>query len=193
MLMIGLGGGSIAKFVHRFLAPAHMTAVEVNATVVALARSMFFLPPDDARLTTVVADGAAFVAQSDTRYDVLLVDGYVGKSPPEALVSEAFFAACRTRLTADGVLVANLWATDRRFDAFLRRIEDAFGELTLCLPTEKHSNVIVFAFRESPGALVWGDLKILAKDLERRFNLDFPGFVEGLKGMNPHTDKLLPI
>src|SRR5688572_1868289 len=45
VLMIGLGGGSLAKFVHHRLPAARVRAVEVNPQVVAIARQYFHVPP----------------------------------------------------------------------------------------------------------------------------------------------------
>jgi spermidine synthase len=58
VLMIGLGGGSLAKFVYHHLPQARTTAIEVNPQVVEIARQYFLLPQNDARLNVMVADGA---------------------------------------------------------------------------------------------------------------------------------------
>src|SRR5512146_1660508 len=44
--MIGLGGGSLAKFCHRHLPAARLQVVEINPHVIAL-RDEFHVPPDD--------------------------------------------------------------------------------------------------------------------------------------------------
>jgi spermidine synthase len=78
VLMIGLGGGSLAKFCHRHLPSARMTVIEIDTGVIAL-RSHFQIPPDDSRLRVINGDGSAYVAamaQSNQRTDVLLVDAF---------------------------------------------------------------------------------------------------------------------
>ena len=60
-LMVGLGGGSIPKFMHRRFRAAHMRVLELNPAVVTAARSLFHLPDDDARLRVEVGDGARAV------------------------------------------------------------------------------------------------------------------------------------
>jgi spermidine synthase len=87
-------------------------------------------------------------------------------------------------LNAGGVLVVNLWGSDRRFDDYLGRIESAFPAGTLCLPAEKPGNVIAFAFRDSPGNPQWDGLALKARELEARYGLEFGRFVRGLKKMN---------
>ena len=57
--LIGLGGGSLAKYIHRHLPDSRLTALEINAEVVAAARSYFLLPQDDARPGALRAAWAA--------------------------------------------------------------------------------------------------------------------------------------
>jgi spermidine synthase len=45
--LIGLGGGSLAKYIHRHLPDSRLTALEINPEVVAAARGYFLLPQDD--------------------------------------------------------------------------------------------------------------------------------------------------
>src|SRR5215207_4726364 len=53
-LMIGLGGGSLAKFFHRQLRRTRVRAVELDPRIVTAARQHFALPPNDARLKVEV-------------------------------------------------------------------------------------------------------------------------------------------
>jgi len=60
VLMIGLGGGSMLKYLHRHVPEADLTAVEISQEVIDL-RDDFCLPPDSERLHIVCADGAEFM------------------------------------------------------------------------------------------------------------------------------------
>jgi spermidine synthase len=75
--MIGLGGGSLAKYCYRHLPDTTITAVEINPQVIAL-RDQFHVPRDDERFRVICADGAKYVTDPfpDHRPDVLLIDGY---------------------------------------------------------------------------------------------------------------------
>ena len=144
--MIGLGGGSLAKFCHRHIPFARITAVENNPGVIAL-RDEFAIPPDDARWSVVEDDGAAFVAASDCLFDVLLVDGFDQAGQPAQLGSERFYDGCRRALAPGGVLVVNLHADDAGHAACQQRIAASFkGNAMEVLAAEK-SNCIVFAAR----------------------------------------------
>jgi spermidine synthase len=191
VLMIGLGGGSLAKFVYQYLPWASTQVVEVNPRVVAIARQYFQVPPDDARFSVIVGDGAEYTARDGDSVDLLVVDGYDAESHVEALSSKEFYEACRRRLGAHGILVVNLWGGDREFNDTLQRIEAAFPDGTLCLPAGKPGNIIVFAFRDRPESLEWDALNQRALPLQQSYGLEFPRFVDGLRKMNDHNEHRL--
>ena len=184
VLMIGLGGGSLAKFVYHRLPWTKIEVVEVNAQVVATARQYFHVPANDQRFAVLIGDGAESIAQCADNADVIVVDGYDADSQVAELSSRAFYEACRRRLNERGVLVVNLWGSDRKFNDYLQRIEEAFPAGTLCLPAERPGNVIVFAFRDPLGSPGWSELEAKARELEALYGLEFGNFVRGLRKMN---------
>lgn len=191
ILMIGLGGGSLAKFVYRNLTDTKTVVVEISSRIVSVARSMFYLPEDDDRLKVIVDDGATYVPGRSCCADVIMIDAYGGHFQPEALTATSFYAYAREALKPDGLLVVNLWGSDKQFSTYLSRISEAFGGLVLCLPAEKHGNIIVFAFRNFIGNPSWLELRDEARALASLYGLEFLNFVEGLKKMNRHTEKRL--
>lgn len=193
VLMVGLGGGSVAKFVRHHMPEVRVRVLEIDPQVVAIARQCFLVPPDDARFEVIIGDGAEYMTREDVRADVIMVDGYDAESHVEALATRQFYADCRARLAPGGVLVVNLWGGDREFNDVLKRIEDAFPDGTLCLPARKLGNVIAFGFRDPPGPLRWEVLRTRAAELEAQYGMEFPQFVAGLHAMNRHDeDQLYP-
>lgn len=147
--MIGLGGGSLAKFCHRHLAHASMTVVEINPHVVAL-REVFRVPPDDARFQVIADDGARFVAHTEDRFDVLLVDAFDADGMPAALGAQRFYDDCLDVLRPGGVLAANFHAGHPHFPIYLDRIRRSFGEGPLRVDDRDGSNGVVFACKGEP-------------------------------------------
>ena len=142
--IVGLGGGSQVKFLHRHLPQARLEVVENHPGVIALRRE-FGIPEDDARLEVAFDDGARFVAARPGRYDLLLVDGYDAAGIPEALATPAFHAACRAALAPGGVLASNLHGDDPA--PHVERLRAAFGaERVLVVAEEKMSNQVAFAW-----------------------------------------------
>jgi spermidine synthase len=154
--MIGLGGGSIAKFCHRHLRRTRLEVAEINPEVVAL-RERFQLPADDERLAVRLVDGARFVRDAPLRYDALLVDGFDRHGLPRQLCSQRFYDDCADALQPAGVLVANLHANHAEQPVWLDRIQRSFGHEPLVVHDDDRSNCVVFASRAglrfAPGAL----------------------------------------
>lgn len=191
ILMVGLGGGSLAKYVYHRLPGCRTTALDINPQVIAIARSHFFLPPDDERLTVLLEEGAQYVATHPACADIILADGFDGRTLAEPLSTQLFFADCRRALTRNGIFAINLWGSDKNFPAYLQRIAESFDNLILSLPAEKHGNIVVFGFQRSQGNPTWQELRERAKALQDRTGLDFPRFVERLRDLNLHTEKRL--
>lgn len=191
VLMIGMGGGSLAKFIYHRLPRALADVIEIDPRVVAIARQQFFVPPDDDRLRVHIGNGAEWVAGAGPAADVIFVDGFDGDAQVEELSTRAFYEACRTRLAPRGMLVVNLWGSDRRFHEYLQHIEAAFPAGTLCLPAEKPGNVIILGFRDDPGHVLWDDLERKGRELQELFGLEFSRFVRGLRKMNRWDDHRL--
>src|SRR5690606_34719112 len=127
ILMVGLGGGSLAKFCHRQLSHTCITVVENDADVIAL-REQFMLPPDDARLRVLHADAAEFiVTQDNATAEVILFDGFDQEGGPPTLCSAEFFAHCRRVLSEGGVLVANMADEENTIAGMVREAQAHFG------------------------------------------------------------------
>ncbi|MGH8678374.1 MAG: polyamine aminopropyltransferase [Burkholderiales bacterium] len=187
-VMVGLGGGSLTKFLYHRMTGTRITVIENNAKVIQVARQCFVVPEDDERLQVELGDGQAWVAAHTQSCDVLMVDGYDGHSQVETLSTEDFYAAARGALDPAGILVVNLWSSDRRFDSYLQRIERCFEALAL-VPAERRGNVIALGFCCKPREARWSRLRAHAARLERRYGLEFGKILDGLRELNPHDDK----
>jgi len=144
IVMVGLGGGSLAKFCHRHFPGAHITVLEIQADVIAL-RDAFHVPPDGPRFTVVHADAADWLAAHPGTADVLLVDGFDARGLPERLADAVFYADCRRALRPGGVMVANVFTYDPRYAAVMAALDGAFGGHTCWLDKIAGNNRIVYA------------------------------------------------
>jgi len=193
IVMIGLGGGSIARFVNARMPDSRMTAVEINPRVLAAARSMFGLPTECERLEIELEDGAKWVPAHPDCADVLLLDAFEDGESVKTLATVAFYRACRDALRRRGILVVNFIAEERRFGKYLARIEEVFDGAVLCLPAQDRVNTIVLAFKNGPARVGIDSLKATARVLKRRYELPFDRFVTDLLEFNPRTAAYLRI
>ena len=176
VLMVGLGGGSLAKFIRKHLPQTRITAVEIDPRVIAAARAHFELPPDDETLAVVEADGALFVKQQAESADVILLDGFDAGNQVEALATQKFYTACRRALKPGGVLVVNLWGRDTEFAEYFARLSRAFDGEVGWIAVQHKVNIIVMAFKESGAAARLDAVQPQLAELSKHFGLDLRGF-----------------
>ena len=189
-LMVGLGGGSLAKFFHKNLRQTTTRVVEINPRVVAAARQHFALPPDDRRLAVEIGDGAEALAPECC--DLLVVDAYHDEEHVPKLASPDFYHAAWLALRGRGAMVINFMNDDRLFDSYLQRLEHAFAGAVLALPALYDPNIIVFALKGLEKSVAWDELRARADRLESRYGLPFPRYVSRLRSLNHCTpDELL--
>ena len=176
ILLLGLGGGSLAKFCYSNLPTASVTVVELNRDVIAL-RDEFSIPADDHRFRVVNAEGAAYISELTRCKDVILADACDRSGLAAEVDSVDFYRKARGHLSPGGVFVINLCGDKSSVAAHLRKLRDAFDDELLSLRVQNDSNLIVFGFRERRSDLHWGRIESTAPDLRRRFRLDFPRYV----------------
>lgn len=181
-LMIGLGGGSLAKFFYRKLKETSIRVVELDALVVAAAREHFALPPDGPRLRVDVGDGAE--ALTPECCDVLVLDAFRDELHVPELSSAEFYDGAFLALAEPGAMVVNFMDDDPRFDRTLARLERAFGGAVLAMKALYDPNILVFALKGAPPGIAWDTLRSRAERLEARLGLPFPRYVSRLRGMN---------
>lgn len=103
ILCIGLGVGIVPR---QFATEgATVDVVEINPAVVPLAREYFDFDPAAVNLT--FGDGRAVVGTTTNRYDAVVLDAFLGESPPSHLMTREAFAAIWRCLRPGGVLVMN--------------------------------------------------------------------------------------
>jgi len=178
--IIGLGGGSLAKYCHRYLPEASIVAVEIDPDVIAV-REQFFMPPESERFEIVCDDGAEFVAWDPGRCDILLVDGFDKDGQPAQLCSSEFYRDCRSRLNPGGILVVNLCDDYWKHGSILSRIRGCF-EATIDLPSRIGMNRIIFAFRDGRPSSDLDALLRNALDLDHAHPMSFLSLADEIAG-----------
>jgi spermidine synthase len=190
IVMIGLGGGSLAKFCYRHLPRSKITVVEINEDVIAL-RGEFCIPKDDDRFRIVHADGARYVERLDEKVDVLLIDAFDADGIALSLANSEFYSSAARQLTDNGVLVMNFWGPCERYVDNLTQARAAFGDSLLLVPVSGDVNVLLFAFKQAPPQSITDELEAVAKRLQMRLLLDFPRFLrricQGISLADPQT------
>jgi spermidine synthase len=175
LLLLGLGGGSLAKFCHRALTNVDLTAIEYDPEVIAF-RDAFAIPPDDERFSVVQADAAAYLAEAGMPFDVILMDAFDGRSDANGLVRPGFYESLRARLDVQGWLVANITGEDDQRRRHLDLIREAFGDNLLLARVDGGSNHILLCCRDARVEPRWKWIDNQAEAMNGRygrFGIDF--------------------
>lgn len=171
VLLIGLGAGSLTKFLYQHYPTANLTIVEIDPRVVDVAREHFELPEDPTRIKIVIGDGVEYMVFTEQTYDLIIVDGFNDHAHPGDLNSFSFYQACRLRLNKLGILVVNLIGLSDGVKGGLAHIEDAFENRALRFPRCKSGNTVAFAATGEPVNIPISQLKRGAIKLRSRTGL----------------------
>jgi spermidine synthase len=181
IVTIGLGGGSLAKFMYNEMPDSSIVVVEINPKVLETARSHFYLPQDDERLRVVIADGSHYVASHKGAADILIVDGFGLKGQSPSLCTQSFYDDCWAALRPGGVLVVNLLGPPEDVEVSLKRIHACFGDSVLTLSSREDDNLVVFGCQGAPTFARDAQLIDRAEALKDRYGLVFPRFAQTIK------------
>jgi spermidine synthase len=180
VLMIGLGGGSMAKFCYQHLPRAQITVVEIDERVIAL-RDSFYVPADDGRFRVIHDDGARYISQLDGPVDVILIDAFDETGVAQSLATSNFFCEASRHLTGDGVLIMNLHGKPHLYATHVERVRAAFSNRALLAPVTANDNVLLFAFKADVESTMARQLDLRARYLQSRFLLQFPSYLQRLR------------
>jgi len=188
-LLVGLGGGSLAKHLLYHFSDCHLDVVEYRQSVVKVARSYFGLPFDQ-RLKIIIGDGAHVLHNRVTshaqHYGLILIDAFDHEGMAPSICNENFFNICKTLLKPDGLLLVNLWGgmNNKSFQEYALWLNRLFDWRMLCLPVRGKGNIIAIGFNDAAPEYAMQNLKIKAIALEQRYQIEFPLFLKDLSKHN---------
>ena len=109
VLVVGGGDGGVLREVLKHPTIEKAMLCEIDREVIDTALRYYPEIPgatfDDERTVVVIADGRKFVAETDERFDAIIVDSSEPIGPSAVLHTPEFFASCKHALKEDGILV----------------------------------------------------------------------------------------
>jgi spermidine synthase len=182
-LVIGIGGGSLVRFIHHHYPQCHIDAVDTSSETIDIARRYFGLP-ETPLLEIHVSDGADYVAGTERQYDLLMVDAFDKWGMVDSVSSSDFFHDSLERLAEKGVFSINLWGSDKHaYKTLLGKLKMKFP-FVLELPVMRKGNMIVLGFRQPLSGRWYRQLRSRARELQQATGLDFPLFLKMLYKKN---------
>lgn len=187
-LLLGLGGGSLARYLLHHYPDGLIDAVEYRPLVRDLAYSHFALP-DSPRLNVLIDDAGRFLRFADTDmyrdYDVIFTDAFIGTGIARSVCSAEVFNDYRPRLQPEGMLSMNLWSEDRvQLRDILDDMQTSFSHNVMQLPVQGKENVIALA---SSGYRLKKRLRTVqeqGRTLEHQTGVEYGVFLRQLRKAN---------
>lgn len=132
ILIIGLGGGSLAMFLHKAYPTAHIDAIEIDPVVYEAAKTHLGFK-DDNLLQVHIADGRDFIERIKEPYDLIFLDAYDQEKIPEKLTTLEFLQAVRKAVKSTGCVAANIFSPEfnKHYASMLKTFQEAFDEVIL--------------------------------------------------------------
>jgi spermidine synthase len=132
-LIIGGGDGGAAEELLKHPSLESVTMVELDGDVIDIAREHFEVIHrgvfDDPRLKLIVDDGMKFLAATDERFDLIVLDLPDPIGPATALYEEPFFRDCQRALAPGGAVTLHIgppWSKPERVRSHAERLANVF-------------------------------------------------------------------
>ncbi len=178
VLHIGLGGGSIVRWMYREFPTIQQTIIEINPAVIEAARRFFEFPLDK-RLSVMQADATQIITKLKLKYDLIFLDAYGEFGPPEEVTRTDFLQNLSNCLNTGGWLVGNLWTITGNFMERREQWKSTFTQLFQARANQK-GNIILFASKNQQ-LREKQQFNETAKMLNKRHPLDFHKMLSELK------------
>ncbi len=142
-LVLGLGGGTVVKLVKKYWPDAKITGVDIDPIMVSMGKKYLELSERDVKI--FIEDAKDFITKNQklkNKFDLILVDTYIGEEFPKKLEGEEFLKGVKNLLSAKGIVVFNrLYFGEKRKEAvkFLEKLEGFFLKVEVVYP---HANVM---------------------------------------------------
>ena len=132
-LILGHGGGSLAKWLAHRWPDLELDVVEFDPAVVRMAEEYFFYQPPPQHHVHV-RDARVFLNSTERTYDLMWVDAFARNMIPFHLTTVEFFATLRAHLTPNGILAVNLASSGEggdllRANAVMQTMRQSFSSV----------------------------------------------------------------
>ncbi|MBB1270770.1 spermidine synthase [Shewanella sp. SR44-3] len=168
-IILGLGGGALIHALRHCDAAIKLTAVELRADVIDIAKRYFQLPIGK-KLQLVNQDANVFLQEKlHKKVDVIYADMYVEQGVDKNQLTEVFITSCLQQLKTDGLLVLNCWKEHSRDQQLLAHLKAQFSEVFACLTNG--GNWVVFA-TNTPGCFEAANNKAAIQALSQQLEVN---------------------
>lgn len=105
VLVLGLGAGTFPSQCEKYFPGSRIDGVEIDSKIADLAKQYFDMPDS---VNVYIEDGRAFIAHTEKKYDMIMVDAYQDITIPFQMSTIEFFEETKKCLKENGVLILNM-------------------------------------------------------------------------------------
>jgi spermidine synthase len=177
ILIVGLGGACMQRFLYKLLPEATIETAEIDPEIREVASQYFFFKEDERQIVHI-EDGRKFIEGSKENYDIIFLDAFSATSIPSELTTEEFFKAVKDHLAGGGVACANLWDEAADYPEIVKTYSAVFPEQHI-VKCAYSGNSILLALPNKTGVTIqaWID-KARAFEKIHPTGLDLPHLIE---------------
>ena len=146
ILILGLGGGTIAKLLTNALGQVAIDAVEIDPIMVDLGRK--YLDFNEKNVFVIIADALKFLRETRYKYSLVCVDLFANGDVAVGSDQKKFFEDVRAVLKPGGLAIINkLFLNEGDLEKYLEMIKGVFAssEILLIRGFMRCDNVVIHA------------------------------------------------
>lgn len=115
-LILGLGGGTVAKLIRKNYPTAKITGIDIDPLMVDLGNK--YLDLQKYKVKIIISDASNLPNHPNQKYDLIVVDLYNGDKFPKTFATKNYIHLIRTVLQSNGVVVFNrLYFKEKKAEA----------------------------------------------------------------------------
>ncbi len=106
ILLLGVAGGTIVKVINDIFPGCQITGVDIDPMMIKAGKEYFGLA-DYKNLEIIIADAEKFVVETEKKYDLIIVDLFLGRNIPEFTGESEFLLNLKKSLPKNGYVIFN--------------------------------------------------------------------------------------
>jgi spermidine synthase len=176
LLVIGLGGGVIPREMRHYFPEMEIDVAEIDKEIQPIATTYFGFKTDE-KLKVHEMDGRVFVKRQlkvdpVPKYDLIVLDAFNGDYIPFHLMTKEFLEELKGVLSDKGVVVANVFYSNRLFDAEFKTFVEVFGRSQVFYGVNSGNAMVVSPAPDVP-LLTASDAVSKAREVQEKLGLSF--------------------
>lgn len=146
ILILGLGGGDLVRIIRKKYPQARISAVELDPEMIKIARD-FFQIKEGNKLKIINQDAAKSVRETESKFDLIFIDLFIGKNNPSQFRTEEFLKGVAKIKKKNGLIIYNSHFNEHNtkdFSQFKTRCQKVFARVEVIV-SYRYSRILLLA------------------------------------------------